>query len=128
MPVKGGACPVRDTLLCGVIMLGDFSPPQLSIEDVFFYLRSRAKLCSPAVVKSFALGFLGKPFDRYLTIAAHWDVKAVWKCQLSCVDLIFHLVGKGCFSPFSLGPVRLHYQCLGGGFFVKLLISIQYFR
>lgn len=38
---------------------------------IFFYLHSRAKLSNPAVVKSFALGFLLKPFDHYLTVAAH---------------------------------------------------------
>lgn len=73
MPVKGGACPVRDTLFCNVIMLGDFliyffsSLPQLSAEDVFYCLRSRAKICNPAVVGWFASGFLLMPFDRCLS-------------------------------------------------------------
>lgn len=90
MPVKGCACPVRDALLCNVIMLLDFSPLQLSSEDVFFFflsIHSHAKLSNPAVVKSFALGFLYLlflylSFDHYLTIAAHGDIKAVWKCQM----------------------------------------------
>lgn len=68
MPVKGDACLVRDTLFCNVIMLGDFfsssSLPQLSAEDVFYCVRSRAKICNPAVVGSFASGFLLMLFDR----------------------------------------------------------------
>lgn len=72
-------------------MLGDFPPPKVSAEDYFFFFLFFS-ICNlvpnfwnPAVVKSFALGFLVKPFDRYLANTAHSDVKAVGKCQLLSV-------------------------------------------
>lgn len=93
MPVKGDVCLVRDTLFCNVIMLGDFfssSLLQLSAEDVFYCVRSRAKICNPAVVGSFASGFLLMPFDRCLSL----DVETLKQSASTENDL-----NIGLFSP-----------------------------
>lgn len=95
----------------------------------FFYPRNCAKLPHPAVVKSFALGFLAKPLDRYLTIAVRGDVKAGCRCQLRCVggaanDLIFHFFRKRVLvSRFRPRSPTLPVFFLS----VKLLISVQCF-
>lgn len=79
MPVKASACPVRDTFLCSVIMFGDFSlPPNFKQRLYFSIYPVVPNFQSPAVVQLFALGFLAKPSDRYLTTAARRDVE----CQL----------------------------------------------
>lgn len=44
-----------------------------------FQQRMYFSLSRPDVAESFALGFLVKLSDRYPTVAARRDVKAVWK-------------------------------------------------
>lgn len=84
MPVKGGACPVRDTLFCNVIMLGDFL--------IYFFFFSAAAfsrgciLLSPLSCQNLQPSCCRVVCIRLsldavwsLSVAARRDVKAVCK-------------------------------------------------